>query len=47
MPEEAAYFRWTREAHFGKPLEEVIASRDKEVEGFCKSLDPLRLTLRG
>ena len=35
-----------REARFGKPLEKVTANRDKAVEGFRKSLDPLRLTLR-
>jgi glutathione S-transferase len=45
-PEDAAYFRKSREARFGKPLEEIMASRDKAVEGFRKSLDPLRLTLR-
>ena len=45
-PEDAAYFRRSREARFGRPLEEVVASRDKSVEGFRKSLDPLRLTLR-
>jgi glutathione S-transferase len=45
-PVDAAYFRKTREARFGKPLEEVVAGRDKAVEGFRKSLDPLRLTLR-
>ena len=45
-PEDAAYFRKSREARFGRPLEEVVASRDKAVEGFRKSLDPLRLTLR-
>ncbi|WMT76778.1 glutathione S-transferase family protein [Bradyrhizobium sp. Ash2021] len=45
-PVDAAYFRKTREARFGKPLEEVTAGRDKTVEGFRKSLDPLRLTLR-
>jgi glutathione S-transferase len=44
-PVDAAYFRKTREARFGKPLEEVVAGRDKAVEGFRKSLDPLRLTL--
>jgi glutathione S-transferase len=43
-PEDA--FRKTREARFGRPLEEIMASRDKAVEGFRKSLDPLRLTLR-
>ena len=45
-PEDAAYFRKSREARFGRPLEEIMASRDKAVEGFRKSLDPLRLTLR-
>src|SRR6266480_7752442 len=43
-PADAAYFRRTREARFGKPLEEVAAGRDKAVEGFRKSLDPMRLT---
>jgi len=45
-PVDAAYFRKSREARLGKPLEEVTANRDKAVEGFRKSLDPLRLTLR-
>ncbi|MBN8988256.1 MAG: glutathione S-transferase family protein [Rhizobiales bacterium] len=45
-PVDAAYFRQSREARFGKPLEEVVAGRDKAVEGFRKSLDPLRLTLK-
>jgi glutathione S-transferase len=45
-PVDAAYFRKSREARFGKPLEEVTANRDKAVEGFRKSIDPLRLTLR-
>ena len=45
-PVDAAYFRKSREARFGKPLEEVMAGRDKAVEGFRKTLDPLRLTLK-
>jgi glutathione S-transferase len=45
-PVDAAYFRRTREARFGKPLEEVVAARDTSVEGFRRALDPLRLTLR-
>jgi glutathione S-transferase len=45
-PDDVAYFRKTREARFGKSLEEVAATRDRAVEGFRKSLDPLRLTLR-
>ena len=43
---DAAYFRRTREARFGKPLEEVVAGREKSVEGFRRSLDPMRLTLK-
>jgi glutathione S-transferase len=45
-PVDAVYFRQSREARFGKPLEEVVAGRDKSVEGFRRSLDPMRLTLR-
>jgi glutathione S-transferase len=45
-PEDQAYFRQTREARFGKPLEEVVAGRDKAVEAFRRGLDPLRLTLK-
>jgi glutathione S-transferase len=45
-PVDAAYFRKSREARFGKPLEEVTAGRDKSVEGFRRALDPVRLTLR-
>jgi glutathione S-transferase len=43
---DAAYFRSSREARFGKPLEEVTAGRDKSVAAFRKSLDPMRLTLK-
>ena len=45
-PVDADYFRKTREARFGKLLEEVAAGRDKAVEGFRKALEPMRLTLR-
>src|SRR5215471_7095194 len=45
-PVDAAYFRQSREARFGKPLEEVVANRDTAVKGFRKSLDPMRLTLK-
>ncbi len=45
-PVDAAYFRKTREARFGKPLEDVVAGRDKSVENFRKALDPMRLTLK-
>ncbi|WP_213773609.1 glutathione S-transferase family protein [Bradyrhizobium sp. dw_78] len=45
-PEDAVYFRRTREARFGKPLEEVAAGRDKAVESFRRALDPMRLTLK-
>jgi glutathione S-transferase len=45
-PQDADYFRKSREARFGKPLEEVVAGREKSVVAFRKSLDPMRLTLR-
>jgi len=45
-PVDADYFRKSREARFGKPLEEIAAGRDKAVEGLRKTLDPLRLTLK-
>jgi len=45
-PDDQAYFRSTREARLGRTLEEAAATRDKGVEVFRKSLDPLRLTLR-
>ncbi|MBI5132196.1 MAG: glutathione S-transferase family protein [Rhodopseudomonas palustris] len=45
-PDDAAYFRKTRGARFDKPLEEVSAGRGAAVEGFRKSLEPLRLTLK-
>ncbi len=43
---DQVYFRESREARLGRPLEEVTAERDGKVEAFRKSLDPLRLTLR-
>jgi glutathione S-transferase len=45
-PVDADYFRASREARLGKPLEEVAALRDRAVIAFRKSLDPLRLTLK-
>ena len=43
---DAAYFRTSREARFGKPLEQVMANRDSAVTAFRKTLDPMRLTLK-
>ena len=45
-PQDQGYFRTSREARFGKTLEEVQANRDGAVEGFRKGLDPMRLTLK-
>jgi glutathione S-transferase len=45
-PEDAAYFRASREARFKQPLEQVSAGRDGAVEGFRKGLEPLRQTLK-
>jgi glutathione S-transferase len=47
LPEkDQVYFRESREARLGRPLEQVSAERDNKVDAFRKSLDPLRLTLR-
>lgn len=46
QPVDQAYFRQSREARFGKTLEDVAADRDTRVAGFRKSLDPMRLTLK-
>ncbi|MCP3472818.1 glutathione S-transferase family protein [Bradyrhizobium sp. CCGUVB1N3] len=43
---DADYFRRTREARFGKPLEEIMAGRDTAVAAFRRSLDIMRLTLK-
>lgn len=40
------YFRTSREARLGMPLENAAADRDARVEGFRKGLDPMRLTLK-
>jgi glutathione S-transferase len=45
-PVDQAYFRKTREARLGKPLEEAAANRDADVEGFRMALNPMRLTLK-
>lgn len=46
LPEDQEYFRRTREQRFGRTLEEVQAGREERVEGFRKSLQPLRMTLQ-
>jgi glutathione S-transferase len=46
VPEDRDYFRASREKRFGRPLEEIQAGREAGVEGFRKSLQPLRLTLK-
>ncbi len=45
-PEDADYFRQTREARFGMTLEAVQADREAKLEGFRQSLHPLRMVLR-
>lgn len=40
-----AYFRKSREARFGQPLEEVGARREEELPRFRAALEPLRSTL--
>lgn len=43
---DAAYFRRSREARFGRTLEEIMAGRDSAVTAFRKSLEIMRLTLK-
>jgi len=43
--ESALYFRQSREARFGRTLEEVAAGRDARLAGFRASLEPLRSML--
>jgi glutathione S-transferase len=43
---DKAYFRSSREARFGRTLEEVQAGREERVAAFRASLTPLRLVLR-
>lgn len=43
--DNTAYFRQTREARFGKTLEEVPAGRDAGLAAFRASLEPLRSML--
>jgi glutathione S-transferase len=45
-PADHAYFRESRERRFGMALEQVVAERERGVEGFRRDLLPLRLTLR-
>lgn len=45
-PVDQEYFRRTREARFGRTLDQMSAGREQGVEAFRKSLDPLRLTLK-
>ena len=45
-PEDQGYFRQSREARYGRTLEEVCASREEYLPTFRKELQPLRLALR-
>jgi glutathione S-transferase len=45
QPVDRDYFRESREARFGKPLEEVQAGRETRVDAYRTSLAPLRDTL--
>ncbi|MCB4821482.1 glutathione S-transferase family protein [Roseicella aerolata] len=45
-PEDAGYFRESREKRFGMTLEALVATREQARETFRKELQPVRLTLR-
>lgn len=44
-PADQAHFRATREARFGKKLEDVPAERDERLDSFRAKLEPLRAML--
>jgi glutathione S-transferase len=44
--EDQVYFRRSREALFGKTLEEINAARQAEIDGFAEKLKPIRHTLQ-
>lgn len=44
-PADQGYFRESREARFGRRLEDVPAQRDAQLEAFRKGLEPLRSML--
>ena len=45
-PDDVEFFRSTREARVGKPLEEAQEGREERVAAFRNSLQPLRQTLK-
>jgi len=45
-PKDRDYFRKSREERFGKPLEEVVADREKSLPAFRAALAPLRTVLK-
>ena len=46
LPEDQAYFRYSREQRFGRRLEELQAGREARVEVLRGKLLPLRVTLK-
>ncbi|MEZ5791286.1 MAG: glutathione S-transferase family protein [Nitratireductor sp.] len=44
-PVDQAYFRRSREARYGKPLEEIVAGRENTVPDLLARLEPLRTML--
>lgn len=46
LPEDRDYFRDSRERMFKRSLEEVQAGREERIEGFRRSLAPLRATVQ-
>lgn len=44
-PADQAYFRQSREARFGRTLEDVVAGREEKLATFRRSLEPLRSML--
>jgi glutathione S-transferase len=45
MEQDRDYYRRSREAHFGRTLEEMVAQREERLPGVRRSLEPVRRTL--
>ncbi|MDA4846980.1 glutathione S-transferase family protein [Hoeflea poritis] len=45
-PQDQAYFRESREARFGRPLEDVVEAGAERIREFGAKLEPLRLMLK-
>ena len=45
-PKDQGYFRESREARFGRPLEKIVAAGQERINGLAGRLEPMRLVLK-